>query len=285
MVRGDLDIGRVHYFEDKWQFAGNGVGVPRPMLKALMDVVEEGSRKARQSPGAYFAANGHLWHRMLEKLHKDARRGLRIVNAEGNALEFCQALYEVLDFHAAAAALRNAKMFEETTSPEDKPGELRFAWLESGEGARRSYGSMELGDRELKLECNSRERLAIGRQLVEKHAGTYLRHLEDKFTSVDEAMEKMPAAGAVPGKRGIDPEVERAIILQFKAEHYAKWPDERLPALEGQTPREAARSETGRRALDDLIRDLENGEEHERKAGRPAHDFSELRKELGVPRQ
>ena len=285
MVLGDLDIARVHYLEDKWQFAGNGLGVPRPMLKAVMDLVEEGSRKAGQSPGAYFAANSHLWHRMLEKLYKESRRGLRIVNAEGNALEFCHALYELLDVEAAATALRNAKMFEETTSTEDTPGVLRFAWLESGEGARRSYGSIELGDGELKLECNSRERLAIGRQLLEKHAGKYLRHLEDTFTSVEEAMERMPAAKAGSSKGKLDPEVERDIILEFKAEHYGKWPDEPLPALGGQTPREAARSETGRRALDDLIRDLENREEHERKAGRPAHDFSTLRKELGVPRR
>jgi hypothetical protein len=285
MVRGDLDVGRVQYFEEQWQFAGDGVALPRPLLRAVMDIVEEGSRKSGQSPAAYFRANSHIWRRTIEQMLKDMRRGMRIVNAEGNALEFSHTIYEVSDFDAAAAALRAAKMFDETTSADDTPGVLRFAWLESGEGPRRSYGSIELGDGELKVECNSRERLAIGRQLVEKHAGEYLRHIEDNFTPVAEAMEKMPAAAAGTPKGKIDPEVERAIILQFKAEYYAKWPDQRLPALEGRTPREVARSESGRRALEDLIRDLENGEEHERRAGRPAHDFSELRKELGMPRR
>jgi hypothetical protein len=68
-------------------------------------------------------------------------------------------------------------------------------------------------------------------------------------------------------------EVERELLLKLKGEHYAKWPDQSLPALHGKTARQA---------VIDLLRTMENGEERLRKEGRPAYDFSRLRKELGI---
>jgi Protein of unknown function (DUF2384) len=77
-------------------------------------------------------------------------------------------------------------------------------------------------------------------------------------------------------------EDERRAILEFKARHYATWPDERLPALKGRTPRQAMRTAAGRAAVLDLIRDMENGEAREAKSGQPTFDFSILRRELGL---
>jgi hypothetical protein len=53
-----------------------------------------------------------------------------------------------------------------------------------------------------------------------------------------------------------------------------------LPALDGQTPREVARTAKGRRKLDLLLRDIENRERH--LADDEAFDFGELRRELGL---
>ena len=80
-------------------------------------------------------------------------------------------------------------------------------------------------------------------------------------------------------------EDERRAILEFKARHYATWPDERLPALKGRTPRQAVRTTAGRTAVLELIRDMENDEAREAKAGHPAFDFSVLRRELGLEEQ
>jgi tetratricopeptide (TPR) repeat protein len=279
----DCHIARINQFEGEWQFVGNAISVPRPLREQFTDLLEGGARAAGQSPAEHFRAGSHTWKRVLEGLYRQMRRDLRIVNAEGNALEFCNAIYQLLDLDAAAAALLAAKMFEDTTSASDPPGMLHFGWLETGgDGPRRSYGSIELGEGELRLECNSRERLAIGRQLVEKHAGSWLRHIEDRFTSLEEAMKNAKASDASEASTKLPPEVEREVVLKLKAEHYAKWPDEPLPALDGRTPREAARTETGRSALHDLLRDMENAEEHERRHGRPAYDFRQLRETLGL---
>jgi hypothetical protein len=41
--------------------------------------------------------------------------------------------------------------------------------------------------------------------------------------------------------------VERELLLNLKTEHYERWVDEPLPALDGRTPREAARPKPGAR--------------------------------------
>jgi len=74
--------------------------------------------------------------------------------------------------------------------------------------------------------------------------------------------------------------VEREVMAKIKREHYARWVDEPVPALGGRTPREAARSETGRRALEDLLRTMENHEERSRREGDAAFDFSAVRRTL-----
>jgi hypothetical protein len=73
------------------------------------------------------------------------------------------------------------------------------------------------------------------------------------------------------------PEAEQ-LVLDMKRAHYADWPDHPLPALEGRTPREAIRTAEGRRAVDLLLKEMENLEA--RSDGGTAFDFGELRREL-----
>jgi hypothetical protein len=65
-------------------------------------------------------------------------------------------------------------------------------------------------------------------------------------------------------------------------DHYAKWPDLKLPALDGKTPRQAVKNAAGKRKVAELLKQIENTEAHKRKAGEYAYDVSKLRAELGV---
>jgi hypothetical protein len=288
LVRWDCVLNRVFHFEGRSEFSGNGFLVPRNLLQPLMDRVREGAQAARRDPAEHLRMMSHEWGRAVEEIRRHQMRDLRVVNAEGDEIEFSSSTYQLIDEKAAAVALAAAKVFEETTSEKDSRGERHFGWMEADLGGpRRSYGHIEMHHGLLKLECNSRKRLSIGRQLIEKHAGEFLRHLTDTFKSVDEIKESALAGGgrtqaAPAAPKDIPPEVEHEILLQYKTQHYSTWADIPLPALEGRTPREAVRSEVGRRAVDDLLRDMENSEERGRKRGDPAFDFSPIRKELGL---
>ena len=65
-------------------------------------------------------------------------------------------------------------------------------------------------------------------------------------------------------------------------EHYAKWPDTRLPALDGKTPRQAVKNAAGKRKVAEILKQIENTESHKRKSGEYAYDVSKLRAELGI---
>jgi hypothetical protein len=288
LVRWDCVLNRVFHFEGRSEFAGIGFLVPRNVLQPLMDRVREGAQAARRDPADYLRVTSHEWGHAVEELHRQQIRGLQVVNAEGDELEFCSSTYQVLDVEAAGAALAAAKVFEDTTSQKNPPGERHFGWMETGIGGpRRSYGHIEIHHGLLKLECNSRKRLSIGRQLIEKHAGEFLRHLTDTFKSVDEIKESALAGAArtqaaPAATKDIPPEVEHELVLRYKTQHYSTWADVPLPALQGRTPREAVRSEVGRQAVDELLRDMENSEERSRKRGEPAFDFTPVRKDLGL---
>jgi len=282
MLQWDCVLSRVYHSEGRWYFAGNSSSVPRDLMDRLAEQVERESRESGQSAAAFVRANSHRWHRVIQELHRHQLDDLRLVNAEGDEFELSTAEYRVEDDGAVAEALSRAKPFE---SMEDDAGVRRFGWLEQAKGPRRSYGSVEIREGMLRLECNSRKRLAIGRQLIEKHAGQWLRHEGDSFKSQAElkqkAFEHEPEDGEDADSK-LPPDIAAELSLKLKTEHYERWVNEPIPALDGKTPREAARSETGRRALEDLLRLMENQEAHARERGDPAFDFLQVRKKLGM---
>lgn len=72
-----------------------------------------------------------------------------------------------------------------------------------------------------------------------------------------------PSSGRIPQ------EVADTLILNHLARHYRAWLDDAIPALDGKSPREAARSPSLRGKLVELLHGLEGQYEHALKAGGP----------------
>jgi hypothetical protein len=225
--------------------------------------------------------SGNLLYRKIRNLSDKWVKNLQVVNREGDAVEFCRADYSVLDEPALLAKLR---LLPELLEEPGQPGEAHFAWLEAAtQGPRSVYGHVQIGGGHLRLEAQSRTRLQLGRGLLEAHAGRLLKHQGDAYQSLDEIKRQMGAAGEPPERaQPIPAEVEREIILQMKAKHYATWADDPLPALGGKTARQAVQTKSGRKAVLDLIRNMENGEARRAKGGELAFDFTPIRKTLGL---
>jgi hypothetical protein len=143
---------------------------------------------------------------------------------------------------------------------------------------RTVLGTARLSERELRLETTSRKRADTLRRRIEDACAGLLRHRAREHADPLSAR----AAGAgdpEPAAAPAPPEVQQA-LLEWKRRYYAGWLDERIPALGGQTPRQAARTKKGRVRLDRLLRDMENLEL--RAQGDAAFDFGALRRELGI---
>lgn len=112
----------------------------------------------------------------------------------------------------------------------------------------------------LVLTTLSRERLKMGRQLLESVAGPHLSFLRSTKVPLGKTELKPPA---VP-----DAALQDA-VRQVMEEYERRWVDEPIPALDGRTPRQAVASSDPavRRQLDDLLLQMEGMEHRAPKTG------------------
>jgi hypothetical protein len=57
------------------------------------------------------------------------------------------------------------------------------------------------------------------------------------------------------------------------------------PALDGRTPMQAIKTEEGRKKVTELLKSIENSEEHNKKEGRPFYDISWMWERLKIKRE
>lgn len=80
------------------------------------------------------------------------------------------------------------------------------------------------------------------------------------------------------------PEVQ-AQIAEYLRQHYRKWPEEKLPALNGKTPLQAVKTRDGKEMVEALLMEIERGT---RSSNMPLPDdlitslIDELRERLGL---
>jgi hypothetical protein len=256
-----------------------GFNVPRQYCDPLREWAIADQKASGLPWPEYLRANGHILRRKALEIGEQALSSMKVVSAEGDPVVFSEAAYRVLDEPALLRALDSSGVLDREDPPEG-----RYHWFEElspGSESRRSLGTLRVEGGRLVLEANSKERLARGRALVESLAGAALAHQGDKFTGLKTAMRKHKGS-APPPESKIPPEVQRQIIERYMAEHYRTWPDAPLPALDGQTPRQAAATPQGRSRVAELLKFIENGEDRKRRAGEPCFDVSVLKAELKI---
>lgn len=216
----------------------------------------------------------------LEVMNEDRRRRMEaprptILTTSGDALVssrstygFAEEDYELVD--DVLHGLQGCVVVE----ADDEPGAVTF------EIHRRDVveGRIRLRDTSLTIETLSRERLdRIQNRLKRKLRGV-LELIDRESTAIEELL-----AAAAPSVREPPPPEARAVIGQMLARRYlSSFLDEPIPALDGLTPRMAAKQSHLRDRLDQLLR------EHEfqvtRQVGPGVVDFSKLREQLELPR-
>jgi hypothetical protein len=142
-------------------------------------------------------------------------------------------------------------------------------------------GTAMLGRGKLMLETNSIERADALRKLVEGSCQGLLQHrlreLTDPSGTISDG--EQGTARLVPQSEPPPAEVD-AVIRQYKADFYARWIDEPIPALSGKTPRQAIRTKAGREQVEVLLKDIEYLES--RQPGGPQVSLTSIRTELGL---
>lgn len=292
LTRRDSLLGRVVSDGDLAVFCGMHPGV-LPPLEAAEVVRRVRARLRRQGLvpverlrdgdlGRYLIRR---WEEAVGTLARQRARPPVLRNTDGDDL-----LLTVDHFGFAPAQRREIEArllgLEGVEPPDGDEGTGCFTFLQPGNRLHASWdntlvGRAVLGADSLRLETNSVRRADALRQRVEGACAGLLRHKArehtDPLARLSDAPDGPPEP-SVPARLDRDEETEA--LRELKQRHYAGWLDEPLPALGGQTPRQAVRRKAGRSQVDALLKHFENHES--RLPPDEQIDFSGFRTELGL---
>lgn len=263
---------------------------PRPLPpRSAADVVERARGRLRRKRAvpperlrdeAFGRALIRYWEDAAEEWDERRQAPLELANTDGDPLLLTTDHFDLAPGARPAVESLLAAL-DGVEAPE--PGEASPAYVFLRPGNRMNagldttvLGHVRLSDTSLAIETNSRARADALRARVEAACGEQVRHRAREHS--DPLSKRAPRRAG--DARPTPPPEAQQVILEVKRRHYADWIDHSLPALGGQTPREAVRSAHGRNAVDLLLKEIEN---HEQRAGDGVpFDFSETRRALGL---
>ena len=231
------------------------------------------------------AVGRHLirrWEAAVDDL--DRRRAIppALHNTDGDPLLFTVDRFDVVPGreHEVEALLSE---ITGVVPPEPDGDDREFHFVKPGNAMHHGLNDTRIGTAvveagELRLETNSTNRADVLRRHVEAACAGLVGFREREQTDPHTLLAERSAREIEPPPP-TPPEAQR-LLLEVKQRHYASWLDERLPALSGKTPREAARTAAGRLRVDVLLKDIENMES--RLPAGERFDLTGLRATLGL---
>ena len=278
-ARWDCYLARVEESDGAKELTAVLLSIPREVVNELQEWAAAGRLQSQLSWDAFLRANSHQLRRKALELAKQFAGSFQVLSPEDDEVVFSRAVYDIVDEDRLRRSLDGFGAFQR----DDNSG--GYAWLDEAEmenGGRRVYGFLRVAQGRLTLECMTRQRLERGEKLLRKLAGDSLRHKGDEFEGLGPALRDRDKGSRAVAKGPVQSEAERDLVQKLASEHYAKWPDQPLPALDMKTPREAATNPEDRKRLVEVLKLMENKEEHRRREGGFWYDVAQLRAELGI---
>jgi hypothetical protein len=206
--------------------------------------------------------------------------------ATGEPLLFTTDHFEVLDWPALEAAL---------AAQPDLKGPRDQGWdrlVEGDDGLQRSLVTVEPGpgERRVKLLTKSAGQAEQARPWFEALAGGavkfVLREVSDPKGMLSRAGPSVAVERSAPAlPEGLDPQALADAIAGVIKRSHANWADEPIPALGGQTPRQAIGNAAGLESVQGLLRSYEDGEADQAASqGRSPISYQFLWDALGLQR-
>jgi hypothetical protein len=224
-----------------------------------------------------------------------------LVNTDGDPMAPTRLVYDLeCDCEQAFEKLRT--LAKGSKQPELLDGAKRDAdgrlmhvsvpWIDSRKPGGPGTGPVILGELSietgrLEVEVNSVERADRIRSRISRRLGAKAKFRRAVIGSIEEMLSERAGShrSDASGEEGLAPDQDtpeiRAAIAEMMKRRWAAWFDESIPALEGLTPRQAARSEEGRELLGALLAVYDRSSQ--RMPDSPTNpNTSELRRELGL---
>jgi len=256
-----------------WELSGAIYHIPRNHVVAVKQRIEHEAETAMEGE-EQTAISRTITSEWLHLLLEPEPFMPRIMDAAtGEPMMLITEHYRVNDWEALAAGLSAAPDVEGNR----KQGWTRFQAMDKD--MTRSLAAINLGKKKNRIELFTKSRKGAEEQQAwfEEIVGDTVRHLTREIGDPLSLLAHHDGKKAAPAPE-IPDDVQKQLVHDYKRRHYARWADEPLPVLNGQTAREAVKTPKGRKAVAALLKDFENME------ARDAHpfDFAFLWKTLGL---
>lgn len=143
-------------------------------------------------------------------------------------------------------------------------------------------GSLELKRKTLLVTVNSAERAAKVEALISAVAGDLLKSPLTTIRTVDQMRADQSHDGPREGADEIPPEIARQLMQDHLDKRYRETLDAPIPALGGESPRQAVRTIVGREKVIDWLKMLENRSAAHGEGPIAEYDFGWMWGELGL---
>jgi hypothetical protein len=248
----------------------------------------------------------------MKRAQEEASQPLITLSAEGHSLVLARARYLLrVEQHQVEAVLDASEEFVYAGPSEEHRGALHYNWIQRGrsfvpqadqkpekrslqlrtewtEGPGKpsflNLGDLSLGPRWIELECLSRERLAVGKALLEEILSGMIKHTRDRFEDWEAATGESETK---PPRIRLEPSPEMAEEMETLDREMlhrltANWLDQ--PFMDGKlTPRQAAQTPEGRKEILEALKQIEYINDQRARDGEgPTMDADYIRRELGL---
>ncbi|PIV24155.1 MAG: hypothetical protein COZ69_12180 [Deltaproteobacteria bacterium CG_4_8_14_3_um_filter_45_9] len=306
-VKWDVILARVIRMGSVNKLAGVVELIPRRNKGQILSSIRKLWEKFKEETGSvewssFAKSNAFLIHQIIED---QSPFEPIFVTEEHHRIISSKAVFDVKDFQMVRYRLNQE--FDFIIDQEEEGGKSQWTWLKRGKskdweikesekgsmilksemlrgkGELRwtSLGTVTLTPKKLELWCISKERLDRGKITLKEVLGDDIQHRIDTY----EDMVKKAMEGARRGSSVEQDEMPEEFYPYFSKEmeeFVKKWIDEKIPALDGKTPREAVKTPEGREKVEELLKGWENMEERRRKTGEPYIDINILRQMLNL---
>ena len=245
------------------------------------------------------------WDFELREIYFDIRADLfdpqlpEMQNTDGDPLQLTKLFYVLrcTPREAKDALAPLALGLDDHKSSTDADGQLvsvAFPWAKAGNSSHAEWSKTTLGEisiegERLTVEVNSENRAETFKREMEQRLGNRAEFKSAVVSSLEKMLQDWKdnpedshiKALADTDRRTAalnDTPLARQTLKEIADRHWAGWLDTSLPALNDQTPREAAKTETGRERLEAVLWQFEQ----HRTASPHEPDVDMLRKRLGM---
>lgn len=200
----------------------------------------------------------------------------------------CEVAFDKLATLGTPTSTKEELLRDDVTYSEDGSiCEVFLSWIAPSNKSNKSlnsivFASMKISNNKLVVDVNSQERAEKAKTEICKLMGELVSYKTMEITSIESAIKNPPGKSKIIDLNK-NPEAKKA-MQKIHEQHWRDWLDMDIPALDGKTPKEAAKTKSGKERLEALFSDFHqrNLAKKESDSQQMPVDLAFLRKELDM---